>query len=116
MIEELKFKIGFRVREARKQRGMTQAELAEAVDKTFETISNIERGKTAPSLYTLCYLSEVLGVRVPEFLDDDYDQPDSTLNRRRLKLQERSKELVFTMSDKQLELWTDIGALLVEER
>jgi transcriptional regulator with XRE-family HTH domain len=37
----------------RQQQGMTQAALAEAIDKSFETISNIERGKTAPGFATL---------------------------------------------------------------
>lgn len=44
--------------------GLTQSELAEKLDKSLQTISGIERGKTAPSFDTLSDLAVVLGVPV----------------------------------------------------
>jgi len=50
-----------RLRHARYQRGWTQAELAEKVDTTFETVSRWERGIKAPSAYYRRKLCEVFG-------------------------------------------------------
>lgn len=69
MVQNLKQNIGSRVKLARKQKGMTQAELAAAIDKAFETISNIERGKTAPNFLTLWDISHVVGVPMKDFFD-----------------------------------------------
>ena len=69
MAQNLKQNIGSRVKLARKQKGMTQAELAVAIDKAFETVSNIERGKTAPNFLTLWDISKVVGVPMRDFFD-----------------------------------------------
>lgn len=50
MKHDLKSIVGARVRAARKSAGLTQARLAEAVDRTVEAVSNIERGKSLPPL------------------------------------------------------------------
>jgi len=50
-----------RLRRARHQQGWTQAELAEKVGATFETVSRWERGIKAPSAYYRRKLCEVLG-------------------------------------------------------
>lgn len=47
---DLKSIVGARVRAARKSAGLTQARLAEAVDRTVEAVSNIERGRSLPPL------------------------------------------------------------------
>lgn len=57
------------VKRARERQGLTQAQLAIAARKSVETISNIERGVTVPSLHTLvviagaldCFVGEILG-------------------------------------------------------
>lgn len=69
MSEQLKQNIGQRVKSARRLRGLTQAELADAIDKAFETISNIERGKTAPNFMTLSDIAEALDVPLKDFFD-----------------------------------------------
>lgn len=49
--------IGLRIREARKQRGMRQEELAASMGVTRTSVSNYERGVqnlTIESLYSLC--------------------------------------------------------------
>lgn len=61
--------IGSRVRAFRKQRCMTQEDLAEAIGKTVETVSNIERGKKLPGLSTLGDIQEVLNVPLSELID-----------------------------------------------
>jgi transcriptional regulator with XRE-family HTH domain len=43
--------------------------LAEAIDKAFETISNLERGKTAPNFSTLTDIAAVFKVPMREFFE-----------------------------------------------
>ena len=45
-------KVGRRIQEARKARGLTQAELAQMVDLSTKYISNVERGFKTPKLNT----------------------------------------------------------------
>ena len=65
----LKHLVGKRVRKIRRNLDITQEQLAEAVGITSESISNIERGKTAPSFETLEKIAEVLQVQVKELFD-----------------------------------------------
>lgn len=66
----LKSIIGARVKAARRSAGLTQAQLAEAVERTVEAISNIERGRSLPPLDLLeriagetgCLLAELVSV------------------------------------------------------
>ena len=69
MALDLKQEVGSRVKAARKMRGMTQAALAEAIDMSFETVSNLERGKTAPNFNTLSDIAIALEVEMKFFFD-----------------------------------------------
>ena len=53
--------IGARVRDMRRERGMTQAELARATGVTGSFIGHIERGEKVASLETMAKLSRALG-------------------------------------------------------
>lgn len=57
---------GTNLRNCRKAKRLTQAELAEKVSLSTEMISKIERGVAAPSFANIEKLSEVLNV--PEFV------------------------------------------------
>lgn len=54
--------VGKMVREARKQRGLSQADLAAAVDLTRTSISNIEKGRQKFLLHTFFEFAETLDV------------------------------------------------------
>lgn len=69
MSNNLKPIIGIRVRAARKASGLTQARLAEAVNRTVEAISNIERGRSLPPLDLLDAIARVLGCSLPALVD-----------------------------------------------
>jgi transcriptional regulator with XRE-family HTH domain len=69
MTDDFKKLVGKRIREARKAKGLTQEELAEAIDKTVETVSNIERGVKLPGLATLENIRKVLGVKLSQLVD-----------------------------------------------
>ena len=54
--------LGSNVRQHRRARKMTQAQLAEAVELSVEMIGKVERGVTSPSLDKLGALASALGV------------------------------------------------------
>lgn len=51
-----------RLKEIRKQKDLTQQELAEKINKDRCTISNYEIGDSRPTIYVLCDLATALGV------------------------------------------------------
>ena len=111
MSKQLKQNIGLRVKAARRQKGLTQAQLAEAIDKAFETISNIERGKTAPNFSTLHDIANVLGLPMREFFD--VDEENLTDARQHLLMQLNT--MISQMDDRQLNLLLKLGQVLQED-
>lgn len=61
---------GRRLRELRKERGLTQETLAESADLSGNYISDLELGLKVPSLTILVRLSQALGVATSELLKD----------------------------------------------
>jgi transcriptional regulator with XRE-family HTH domain len=59
---------GRRLRELRKERGLTQEELAESADLSGNYISDLELGRKVPSLTILVRLSQALDVATPDLL------------------------------------------------
>lgn len=62
--------VGTRIRDARKNKGLTQEDLAALINKTVETISNIERGVKLPGLSTLEDIRKVLNVKLSDLIDE----------------------------------------------
>lgn len=65
-----KLAMGDRIKEARKNRGMTQEQLAEGLDVSVEFISQIERGLKLPSMQVFIKLLEVLNVSADYLVRD----------------------------------------------
>lgn len=61
---------GSRLRELRKERGLTQEALAEAADLSGNYISELELGQKVPSLTILVRLAQALEVGASELLSD----------------------------------------------
>ncbi|MEQ8507142.1 MAG: helix-turn-helix transcriptional regulator [Rhodospirillales bacterium] len=61
--------VGARVREQRKQNGMSQSELGDALGLTFQQIQKYERGANRIGASRLFQLSQILGVPVAHFFD-----------------------------------------------
>jgi transcriptional regulator with XRE-family HTH domain len=83
---------GPRLARIRRERGITQVELAEAIGSIQVVISNYERGKARPYADTVARIAEALGVTTDELLGRT-PLPESGLQRsrrflRRLKLVE----------------------------
>ncbi len=61
-------KIGRRIAELRKQKNLTQPELADAMGVSFQAVSNWERGNSMPDISKLADLSEMLGTTIDDLL------------------------------------------------
>jgi transcriptional regulator with XRE-family HTH domain len=61
--------VGRRVRLLRKQRGMSQQQLAEAIGVTFQQVQKYERGTNRISASTLVAIAQHLGVRPADLLE-----------------------------------------------
>lgn len=71
-----KIRFGIRLKALRKQRNLTQEQLAELIDRSVDAISKMERGITLPSLETLMRLSEKLHVSMKDLVDPIDDTRD----------------------------------------
>lgn len=101
MTKELKRRVGLQVRAARLHAGMTQERVAELIDRTVESVSNIERGRTLPTLQTLELLSRHLGIPLREFFSEETELDGRS--RRRIELELRLRETVRGLSDDAVE-------------
>jgi len=68
--EELLQRIGTRIRQARKERGLTQAELA-APEYTKSFISQVEKGRLWPSLQAMIHIARRLDKPLDWFVADE---------------------------------------------
>lgn len=58
--------LGLRIRELRRQAGLTQSDLAEKASLSLNFIGTVERGRNVPSLMTLFRIARSLGVSVSD--------------------------------------------------
>ena len=68
--------VGERVRDARRNLGLTMAQFAEVAEISLGMVSKIEHGQTSPSLSTLTRLAHAAGVPITAFfrgLDEEHD-------------------------------------------
>lgn len=61
-------RIGANIMKARKEKGLTQMALADALGVSFQAVSNWERGQTCPDLSNLMELSRLLDISVDALL------------------------------------------------
>jgi transcriptional regulator with XRE-family HTH domain/desulfoferrodoxin (superoxide reductase-like protein) len=71
-------KVGKLIFDLRKEKGMTQKELADALNLSDRTISKWERGLGCPDVSLLNRLSEMLGVTVDRILIGELDPNDNS--------------------------------------
>ena len=76
--EKLKTIIGSNITAYRKDRGLTQAELAEKLNYSDKAVSKWERGDSIPDVLTLAQLSELFGITVDDMLHDPDALPEKT--------------------------------------
>lgn len=98
MSSHLKSYIGSQLRIRRNAAGLGQAELGARIERTAEAISNIETGKSLPSIDTLL----ALGVSAVDFLPDG--ETREMVSATRMKREAEIMQLVRGLSDKELEV------------
>lgn len=113
MNSDLKAYIGITVRNARERKEWTQERLAEEIQKSVETVSNVERGFTHTGLATLEKIAMALDVPIRDFFpDDNYAE----ISVKRLRKEEELRGLVRSLSDDDIEVATRQIAALAERR
>src|SRR5262245_55993999 len=61
--------LGHRLRQTRKLRGLTQQQLAELLNISFQQVQKYESGVNTLSFERVCHLSTLLGVALPHWLE-----------------------------------------------
>ncbi|MBJ2150537.1 helix-turn-helix domain-containing protein [Paracoccus sp. IB05] len=102
MDSDLKTYIAQQVRTYRKARGLRQARLAEAIERTAEAISNIERAKSLPALDTLMAIAQALEVPLRDF----FPEADAVENKspNRMRLEAEAAALLRGLSDERMKI------------
>lgn len=93
--------IGKAVKHSRRALNLTQAQLAEAIGKTPDAVSQIERGVNVPSVETIAALSRQLFVPVDALIFPE--DPAEQLSDRDTKIQ-HARSLLANLSDRDLEI------------
>lgn len=88
--------IGEQIARLRKERELTQSQLAELVDVSTETISRLERGVSIPSLKTLEKISKSLHANLKDLFDLERPKKHKTTDIE----QEAAKLMTYIQSKK----------------
>ena len=79
--DDFAIKLGNRIRELRKIKGVSQLELAYDMDMSMNTISGIELGKISPKIETLRKIAEKLNVSMSELFEFSKILPQDKITR-----------------------------------
>jgi transcriptional regulator with XRE-family HTH domain len=107
---DIKQKIASAVRAARKERGLSQQDVADAAGVTLETVSKCERGASVPSVEVFLALVRDLQLNVSDLMDE----PDgrAAISTRRARIEAELLAVARAVPDAQLELLADFAKLL----
>lgn len=114
MAMDLKQHIGLRVKAARLKRGLTQEQLAERIEKTAESVSNIERGHVLTTLDTLHRIAVELAEPLAAFFEDlERERP---VARNRLEMEYRLRGLAEDLTNEELRLAVAVTEAIKAQR
>lgn len=94
--EQFNQELGARIRVARRRAGLTQEDLAAAVELSRGSIANIERGDQAPPTYRLALIAQALDVELVALLPGA-DWHPSPVDRLHTRLSAPHAEAVATV-------------------
>ena len=86
--------IGHKIQEQRKQKGITQEELAAELGVTAAAVSKWENGYTQPDIFMLCALADFFGVTTDELLGRDRKSKYAVIATDLVELENDIKNLV----------------------
>ncbi|GLR82901.1 helix-turn-helix transcriptional regulator (plasmid) [Azospirillum oryzae] len=101
MVRDLKQLLGARLRARRLALNLTQEQVAEAIARTVETVSNLERGRAFPGLDTLEQLGRVLDLPLGNLFGE---VGTAAVSSRRAELRARLLALADGLADADLEI------------
>lgn len=93
--------IGRAVRNSRRALKLTQAQLAEAIGKTPDAISQIERGVNVPSVETVAALSKELSVPIDSLIFPDAAPEQPSVRSTRVR---QGLSILTKLSDRDLDI------------
>ena len=93
-----------RLRKLRKQKGMTQSELAKIADVSTSSIRMYEQGRRLPELLTLKKIASFFNVSIDYLLDNDTTMPTNDLNRFLLQENVIFNNVVINLNDEDKKL------------
>lgn len=88
----MKYEIGGKIRQYRKDRGLTQGELAEKINVTKSRISNWEQGINRPDADIIGNICRVLNVSPSDLLDVHLSDEELTAHEKNVIYAYRTKE------------------------
>jgi transcriptional regulator with XRE-family HTH domain len=103
-VSELRVRVGTRLREWRRRRGLTQEQLAARAGLSYKFIGEIERGTGNPTLETLGRLAAALRVDLAELVREPEPHRESSptyvLSAREIQLVREALESVDQLIDR----------------
>lgn len=94
--QEIRERIAANLVNFRKQKGLTQSELAELINYSDKSVSKWERAESLPDFYILVQMAEIFGVSVGDFLEDENAR--KTLRQEMVPLSWRSKAIITALA------------------
>jgi transcriptional regulator with XRE-family HTH domain len=93
--------LGLLIQKSRKEKNIKQEEVAEVIGITRYHLSNIEKGRSAMSIFVFFRLQQLLGfptpslddVRIPESMEQIKSDREEKLEQRKQKIDAQIKEL-----------------------
>lgn len=110
----LKQHIGLRVKSARREKGLTQEQLAEQIGKAVETLSNIERGAALTGLETLAVIAQVTDKPMTFFFEGI--EGVRPVSRKRLEAEDELRLRAKKLTDKNLYASLKIIQIIIDEQ
>jgi transcriptional regulator with XRE-family HTH domain len=110
----LKQHIGLRVKSARREKGLTQEDLADRIGKAVATLSNIERGEALTGLETLSLIAQATGKPIVFFFEGIEDT--RSVSRKRLEAEDELRLQARALRDDDLALAVELVKTLARKR
>ncbi len=102
-------KIGKFIAACRKEKGLTQMQLAESLDITDRAVSKWERGKSMPDAALMLELCHTLGISVNELLSGEKISMENTNQKNEQLLLDMAKEV----ERKNKTIWTSMWVIMI---
>jgi len=103
--------VGAKIKALRKEQNLTQPKLAEKIERSVDTLSNLERGISLPNFETLERLSAALNVPVRDFFPASAEEEKDP---KRAAIFARLNSIARTLPNSHLEVAVEQMAILAK--